>query len=277
VRGLILRKAKLDITADIFIKLIHTHKPDFSAFVTFLVDHTEHHFWMYQEPNGFKDAPRKISPRLSNAVADSYMVADRVFGKILNHLGPQTVVIVLSEHGMAIEAESAEIGLWHWVLLPGQLKKLIGIDPGIPVVPVADGWLAVRPPTGQKIGVADRIRRIRVTETGLPLFRVIEHRDEIVVRLALWKKDLPGCEELGSLEIQYNGCTFRFSDIAQPVGRRRSAMHAENAVLMLAGPGIRSGVDIGTARLIDIAPTLLKVAGLDALSALDGRVLDVFD
>jgi hypothetical protein len=96
---------------------------------------------MYQEPNRFKDAPRQISTRLGNAVADSYIVADRVLGKILDHLVPQTVVVVLSEHGMAIEAESAEIGLWHWVLLPGQLKELIGIDPGIPVVPVSDAGL----------------------------------------------------------------------------------------------------------------------------------------
>ena len=52
-------------------------------------------------------------------------------------------------------------------------------------------------------------------------------------------------------------------------------MHAENAVLILAGPGIRHA-DIGNARLIDIAPTLLKAAKVNAFDALDGRVLDVF-
>jgi predicted AlkP superfamily phosphohydrolase/phosphomutase len=80
---------------------------------------------------------------------------------------------------------------------------------------------------------------------------------------------------LDSLQVRCNGHTVPFVEIAQRFGRRRSAMHAENAVLILAGPGVRRA-DIGAARLIDIAPTLLKAAGINALNGLDGRVLDVF-
>src|SRR2546423_770459 len=77
LRPLLLRHARLEISTDIFLKLSRTHTPDFSAFVTFLVDYASHRFWMFQEPDRFSDAPKQIPPRLKNAVADAYRAVDR--------------------------------------------------------------------------------------------------------------------------------------------------------------------------------------------------------
>ena len=274
LRPFLLRHARLDINVDIFLNLFRKHTPDFAAFVTFLVDYAEHRFWMFQEPDKFADAPMQIAPRLARAVGESYVAVDHALGKILRQLDPQTIVAVLSEHGMAIEPISAEIGLLHWVLRPGRLKEFVGIDQAVPAVPVAR-WIAFRPPADQQAAVADRFRSVRIAGTDLPLFQIDVHRDEVIVKLALWRKTLPGREELDSLQVRCNGHTVPFVEIAQRFGRRRSAMHAENAVLILAGLGVRRA-DIGAARLIDIAPTLLKAAGINALNGLDGRVLDVF-
>jgi predicted AlkP superfamily phosphohydrolase/phosphomutase len=275
LRALLQRQAKLDISVDIFIKLFHKHAPDFAALVTFIVDYTEHQFWMFQEPDKFADAPTEIAPRLASAVADSYVKVDRALGRILGQLDPQTIVAVLSEHGMEIEPISPEIGPWHWALRPGELKGFVGIESETPMVPVSDGWIVARPPNDQLATIADHFRSVRVAGTELPLFHIDVHRDEINVKLELRRENLPDPGELESLQVQYNDRTVPFTDIAQRSGRRRSAMHAENAVLILAGPGIRHA-DIGTARLIDIAPTLLKAASIDDSNGLDGQVLDVF-
>jgi hypothetical protein len=275
LRPQLLRHAKLEISVDLFLKLLLKHAPDFAAFVTFLVDYTEHRFWMFQEPDKFADAPMEIAPRLASAVADSYVAVDRSLGKLLAQLDPQTITVVLSEHGMAVEPSSPEIGPWHWVLRPVQLKEFVGMDPTISAVPVAR-WIAFRPPADQQATIADRFRSVRVAGMDLPLFTVDVHRGEVIVKLALRRKTLLHREELESLQVRYNGRTVPFTEIAQRFGRRRSAMHTENAILIVAGPGVRHA-DIGTARLIDIAPTLLKAAGINASNDLDGRVLDVFD
>ena len=150
LRALLQRRAKLNISVDIFLKLFHKHAPDFAAFVTFFVDYTEHQFWIFQEPDKFADAPTEIAPRLAHAIEDSYVAVDRALGKILSRIDPETIVVVLSEHGMEIEPISPEIGPWHWVLRPGRLKEFVGIEPTTPTVPVSDGWLVVRPPSGQQ-------------------------------------------------------------------------------------------------------------------------------
>jgi Type I phosphodiesterase / nucleotide pyrophosphatase len=274
LRPLLHRRAKLEISVDMFVRLYRRHMPHFAAFVTFLVDYTEHRFWIFQEAEKFADAPMRIAPRLARAVSDSYVAVDRALGRILSRVDPETIVVLLSEHGMAIEPTSAEIGPWHWVLRPGQIKKLVGIDdPRIRAVPVAR-WIAFWPPHDQLATVAARLRNVVVKQTGLPLFQVDVHRDEVIVKFALWRQDMPGREELESLQIQYNNLVIPFTEIAQRFGRRRSAMHAEDGVLILAGPSVRHA-DIGTARLIDVAPTILRATGL-TLAGLDGRVLNVF-
>jgi predicted AlkP superfamily phosphohydrolase/phosphomutase len=82
-------------------------------------------------------------------------------------------------------------------------------------------------------------------------------------------------ESLESLQVRFRDRALPFTSIAQRFGRRRSAMHAEGGVLIVAGPGIKHGA-LDRARLIDVAPTLLHAAGIDGSHGLDGAVLDVF-
>ncbi len=52
-----------------------------------------------------------------------------------------------------------------------------------------------------------------------------------------------------------------------------SGAHAMNGLLMLKGKNIRKGSQVDNAKIIDIAPTLLAIMGLDVPSDMDGRVL----
>ncbi|MBA3653833.1 MAG: alkaline phosphatase family protein [Actinobacteria bacterium] len=60
--------------------------------------------------------------------------------------------------------------------------------------------------------------------------------------------------------------------------KRSSATHRQDGILALAGPGVREGVDLGHASLLDVPATLMWALGLDVPAAMDGRVLsDAFD
>lgn len=276
LRPLLVRRARLDISTDIFLKLFRTHAPDFAAFVTFLVDYAQHRFWIFQEPQAFPDAPKIIPAALKNAVTNAYIAADRALGRIIRHLDPSTTIAVVSEHGMAAEPHSTEIGPSHYILRPARLKELVELDPATPAVPVAR-WIALRPTAEQIDDIANRLRAVRIDGTDQPLFQVHLYRDEIIVKLALYRESLPGREELETLKIQYRDRTFPFTWLAERFGRRRSAMHAEEGILVLAGRGIRHA-DLGRCNLVDVAPTLLHATGLNPTSCgQEGRVLDVFD
>ena len=54
-------------------------------------------------------------------------------------------------------------------------------------------------------------------------------------------------------------------------------MHRKEGVLIVKGPSIRSGFEVQGAVVTDVMPTLLRAAGLETPSGLDGMALDLFD
>jgi len=275
LRPLLLRRARLQISVDMFRKLCDQYQPQFSAFATFLVDYAAHRFWLFHEPERFADAPKQIPPRLRDALIDSYIAVDRALGRILSFVDNDTVIAVVSEHGMAIEPVSAEIGPWHYVMRPNKLKEFVGLPESMPANPVAR-WIALRPGEDRLNETADTFRKVTIEPTGQPLFQVYIHRDEVIVKLALTRAQNGHLNDLNELSIRFGQRVAPFTQIAQRFGRRRSAMHAEDAVMILHGPGIRCGMTLDRCGIADITPTLLHAAGLAVPAGLDGQVLPVF-
>jgi predicted AlkP superfamily phosphohydrolase/phosphomutase len=55
--------------------------------------------------------------------------------------------------------------------------------------------------------------------------------------------------------------------------RGDSGCHRQEGLLMAVGPGIRRGETLSDAQIMDLAPTILHLAGLPVRSEMDGRVL----
>jgi predicted AlkP superfamily phosphohydrolase/phosphomutase len=56
--------------------------------------------------------------------------------------------------------------------------------------------------------------------------------------------------------------------------RGGSGMHSPHGILFAKGPHIRTGTEIGITEIVDIAPTLLHLAGLPVPGYMDGRVVE---
>jgi Type I phosphodiesterase / nucleotide pyrophosphatase len=277
-RALLLRHAKIELSADVFAHLCGRYRPGFMSFHTFLVDFVCHRYWRYYEPQHFPAADPGATARFRDAVGEAYVRADRILGRLLATLPPHGIVAVVSEHGMAAEPESAELGAWRYVIRGSRLIELIGLEREIAARPVAR-WVALRPRDGHRLppDTAHRVRRI-VVDTGLPLFQVYENgQDEVVVKFDLDAQVARYCAgDLETLGVRYGDRSVLFTHLSRRLGKPRSAMHDERGILILKGEGIRQGVRLPDVRLVDIAPTLLTAAGVPAPADLDGAVLDVF-
>lgn len=69
-----------------------------------------------------------------------------------------------------------------------------------------------------------------------------------------------------------------FGDVSVNRVKRSSATHRPDGILVMAGPNVTAGRDLGRADLIDVPATILWALGLEVPSDVDGRVLvECFD
>ncbi len=278
-RALILRNAKLDFSTAVFLSLYRRFKPRLAIFTSFEVDYVSHRYWRYHEPDKFPDGPAEPSPVRKRAVKDAYAHMDRCIGLLLERLPPECVVAVVSEHGMAAEIESNEIGRWRYMISGNKVKALAGLDDDLVAVPIAR-WIAFRRRDGAPLDgrVGEVLGSFTVVETGLPLFKTHRHgQGEIVVKLNVQRADYPHVDDIGGLHVQVpGGEVMPIAGFLKRVGPTRSAMHRKEGVFVVKGRGIRAAHEIEGAVITDVMPTLLRAAGLEVPPDLDGKVLDVF-
>jgi predicted AlkP superfamily phosphohydrolase/phosphomutase len=276
-RRLLLRRMKLEISRDMFLVLYRRTRPDLAAFVTFYVDFISHRYWRYRDLASTPDGNSRKQRFYAQAVDQGYEIFDRVVGDLVTAAGPESIVAIVSEHGMDPEPVSAEVGGWYYTIRGSRVHELAGLDPEIRAHPIAR-WVAFRPVSAATSrGVADRLRQVFVAETGLPLFRVYEHGDEVVIKFRL-DREVPRYADgdISQLNIRIGEAVVPFLEVGKKAGPTRSAMHARDGILVIAGPNIRRDYWAGEASILDIAPTLLKAVGIKPDLQFDGAALEIF-
>jgi predicted AlkP superfamily phosphohydrolase/phosphomutase len=123
----------------------------------------------------------------------------------------------------------------------------------------------------------DGLRSMRDPDTGQPVIDQIWRGTEVfqgkhagqAPDLFFFTRDM-SYKAMGLSDFASNSV---FDDLYGTYGH-----HRMNGLLMLSGPGVRSGEHIEGARLIDLAPTIYALMGVAAPPGLDGQVLDrLFD
>ena len=273
-RALAVRHAKLEISWALCERLIRAYRPGLATFHSFLVDVVSHRYWRYRD-----EAASGKMGRLAAAVDDAYIHTDRILGRLLRTVPEQSLIAVLSEHGMAGEPISAELGDTQYLIRGKRVLDALGLSEVLLPVPVAR-WVALRAVRGGVLpcGLMQRLRAITVVDTGLPLFSVYAHgAEEVVIKLSL-SSDVPRYAQggLDELRVVVGERCVPFLEITRKAGPVRSAMHNGDAMCVIAGPGIRPGTTQREGSILDVAPTLLAAAGIPPLPATDGRVLEIF-
>ena len=74
-------------------------QPDLLLVYTNLVDAVEHKFWRYREPARFANVSPEDVADFGETIARTYEYVDAELGQLLAALDPETVVLVISDHG----------------------------------------------------------------------------------------------------------------------------------------------------------------------------------
>jgi arylsulfatase A-like enzyme len=255
------------IYADVFSNLYRQYQPTYAGFHFHLTDTISHKYWQYLFPEEFDGIPEEDVARYGQVIPTAYRTADRILGQFLQLFDQETTIMVLSDHGF-----QAHDALNSLTTLNIKLVMRLVDMPGY-IVPTRIGgkWFLVSKDR-QARGIPDRIKEslssAYIEDTGGPLFGVMEFNDYVRVRLPRQRVDLSGNAVFPGVG------TFKLSDLlSYEESRVNSGAHHDDGIVILHGNKVNAGAVIEGRNLLDVAPTLLTLAGLPVARDMDGQVM----
>lgn len=263
---------------DVFSSLYRRYRPQFATFHSNHVAYYMHRFWRAMEPDAFEVPPTQAERETyGSCIQHGYQVADEILGALRQLAGKDTTLVVLSSCGQqpatggryTEDHKHGNVGLQ--IRIP-VLLDLLGLKDVVQYsnlmapqwkLDCADGETLER--------VAGLLRQVHnVTRNAAALAVQIEgdsiclgaHRNQqLDDTLTLPTRD-------GSRQVVAGELLDRHSEVV------KSGRHHPKGVLLMAGPKVRSGVNLGDCDNLDIAPTLLRVMEQPVPRVMKGKALE---
>jgi predicted AlkP superfamily phosphohydrolase/phosphomutase len=254
--------------------------------------------WLYGQPDPEEQAAH------ARRIEDAYEHTDQVLRRIMKLAGPETLIVVVSDHGAGIKSQRelrfsvdpilAGLG---WLTRDADGKT---IDWSKTVLHDATKreWLEQRElflnelpqgPFGAEMTStarreilemhAARLRQL-TTDGGRAVFERVwlaESKDEplrIIARMNTHLESAPSDGLTLTPEPGTPAAAPTSLKVRQVAWRTQlSGTHRLNGLLVMAGAGVRPGTRIRAASVLDMTPTVLHALGLPAADDMDGRVL----
>ncbi len=263
------KRLSMDLWFDAFFHAYKRTRPDFVAYYSPLPDTISHQYWSYHEPGKFSGINPKDVKKYGNVIRDTYRHCDRHIGRVLKALPPDTQICILSDHGFKILEKAGDM----IVLVAEKLIDFFGLK-GQLVVTNLGHRVIFQPKTDE---LTEKLVKIlqdaHICETKTPAFhQFVIDRDTNTIRFMVNMGKIKKTDT----KIVLNGKEIKMDEIAR-VASPWTGMHdAEDGVVIVAGPGVRKDGEKEMMRAVDIAPTLLRLQGIDIAEHCDGRIREDF-
>ena len=263
------RLVELAIHTDVFVRLVRRHQPYYATFYSGLPDAVHHQYWKFMEPEKFNDVSPAEVRRYGPAIPRTYDAIDRALGRLLRLAGPETFVVVASDHG----GEANVLEEYRWADVRGDdLVRILGLSRAMSAFRIGSRtYLRLRPAAtlAETIDeIAERVRGATLVGSSAPLFEVeVSGSDEMSVKVVYLKQSMDGAR------IQFrDGRTFPAGELLN-LTPTISGNHSMHGILLVRGPGVRRNNEIDGASLLDVTPTVLALLGRAVGRDMDGHVL----
>jgi hypothetical protein len=263
-------RARMD--ADVFVWAIHYYQPQVATFTDYETDALGHLFWKYYEPDRFPGLTPAQVARWGSVLPDAYRQADAILGRVLADVGPDTRVVVVSDHGFRAMDASDE-GRFFSPTTRRLMERLSSVVGSVEVSRLGHKLVVSFPADTADLPSARAALEAFLGETlvdgatGEPFFR--------------WEP-VPGSDfSIGLTLHDENVSPARLENgtvggepMRDYVTRTESTSgeHDWNGVFLARGTGVAAGRRIAQLDLIDVTPTLLALVGLPQGADMKGRV-----
>ena len=289
----------IDLTEMQFKVLKHSitaHNWDFLMHVNIGVDRLHHGFWRYHDPQHRLHEPGNA---FSHAIRDYYRMIDRMAGELIEQAGEDTLVLVVSDHGVTRMDGGICVNEWLW----------------------REGWLCLRKPPPE--GVITSFERLdvdwaktRAWASGGYYGRVFlnvegrepqgcipsQYYEQVRTELAAALADITGPDEkfVGAQVFKPEEIYSEVRSVAPDllvyfgdlhwrsvgsVGHGKhytlendtgpdDANHSTTGIFVLYEPAVGGRGEVAGHQLMDIAPTILNRFGLKIPEVMQGKMIE---
>jgi len=267
---------------------------DFFMMVEMGVDRIHHGFWKFHDPKHIKYEP---GSKYENAIRDYYLYVDRNVGELLSHIDSETTVLVVSDHGA--KAMVGGVCVNEWLMEKGYLhlkEKPAGV---IPLGKAKVDWkrtmawgeggyysrifLNVKGREPEGVIAPSDYERIRenlrkaleaiTDDRGITIGTKVYKPEEIYSEVRRIPPDLIvyfgnlSWRSVGSIGL---GSILTFENDTGP----DDANHDTHGIFIMKGTnvkarGLREGLN-----LLDVAPTVLNLMGIEVPGDMEGKVIE---
>jgi hypothetical protein len=266
---------------------------DVGAVTFYALDLISHRFWRASHPDEYTPGGPPIDPRQRDALLDTALGIDEAVGEITDALGPDTAVILASDHGFQASPDGVRR---RWSFHIRRWLALAGLDPDRDRLRVVSDWhiviVRVEPGPGAEAVLA-RLRELFTSARASQdahLFSVdaVRNEPELLETLPSSVRELarhsPGAygffvakPDWDLLERICPEGSITTSGGSEPCGALAhvvefSGSHDPTAVFFAAGGPIRHRQQRGRLHVLDLAPLLFYLAGQPIPDDLEGRL-----
>lgn len=274
-------------------RLAEAFSIDVGAVTFYSIDLISHRFWRAAHPEDFPGVDPPVDPRQHDVLLDTVLEVDKAVGKITSALGPETAVLLVSDHGFHTVPESLSrrwtFHLRNWLALD-QLDPerdrfrvvndfqilILRVDPGPDAEAVLgrlrDLFASATDPEGAPLFKVDAVRNGQELDEDLPdTFTELVRRSPKAYGFLLGRPDSKMLERLcphGQLITKGGPQTCG----ALAHVEEFSGTHDPTAVFFAAGGPIQHREERGRLHMLDLAPLLFYLAGQPIPDDLEGRL-----
>ncbi len=268
----------------LFRRALAVERPRLAVVYEEEADHAGHQWWAASDPDSFRANGWPITDESAlfdgQRIAQAYRNLDAWVATALQSAGPQTVILVNSDHGMRGMAQTPPViadaeSFVRMVAAPAFQACDIGQINDI--VLCADPVLDVRP-------LARQLREARLADGEVPFAEVFDrdstpgldtYSPAVAIRIVLAGANLQRALQAGQ-KLSIAGREVPLADFLRV--NPSSGGHDEYGLFFIAGAGITHNAVVANATVYDLMPTALAVLGLPAARDMPGRVWnEVFD
>jgi hypothetical protein len=257
---------------DLFRRYWKRERPDLSTFFLNSTAHYQHLYWRNMEPEHFKVKPEPGEQAVyQDAILFGYVQMDRIVGQMLRLAGNDTALILLTALSQQPSLTYEQIGgkTLYRPLDFDQLVRAIGIEGPVNATPLMaeDFHLEFESEQGA-IAAEERLRSVRVD--GRPALGAERTGNKIKSGCRIWEQIEP--DTVLALD---NGRTLPFFELFYKVDVMKSGEHHPDGLMWIRAPGRQPGKRESKVPLVDVAPTILEMLGVEVPAHLAGEPVAV--